>query len=157
MIAPDEIASEALRTGMPSAVTRPAAIAACARARLSNRPRATNRRSARSLAFMVSSSPAERSVAGEGDRAKGGGGGMQQRGSPRAEAPSTALTGGPPPPHCGGGCYLRELHHFAAHVLAERLEGLGDDAFGVETGLGVHGVGRVLIDEEIRQHHRADF
>ena len=36
-----------LATGTPSAVTRPAAIAACARARLSNRPRSTSRRSAR--------------------------------------------------------------------------------------------------------------
>ena len=52
---------------------------------------------------------------------------------------------------------LGELHHFATHVLAERLEGLGDDAFGVEAGLGIHGVGRVLIDENVRQHHRADL
>ena len=50
-----------------------------------------------------------------------------------------------------------ELHRLAAHVLAQRFERLGDDAFGIEAGLGVHGVGRVLVDEEIGQHHGPDF
>src|SRR5690348_12851434 len=48
------ISSEGFRTGAPSAVTRPAAMAAWALARLSNRPRATRRRSARSRAVMAS-------------------------------------------------------------------------------------------------------
>src|SRR6187431_656365 len=39
--------SEALRSTTPSAVTRPAAIAACARVRLSNSPRSTRSTSAR--------------------------------------------------------------------------------------------------------------
>src|ERR1700730_3179783 len=49
MAASVEIASDALRTGAPFAVTSPAAMAPWARARLSNKPRDTNRRSARSL------------------------------------------------------------------------------------------------------------
>src|SRR5262249_56519598 len=45
----------------------------------------------------------------------------------------------------------------AAQVLAERLEHLGDDAFGVEAGLAIHGGRRVLVDEQVGQHHRADL
>src|SRR3979411_2083742 len=51
-LASSGIPSEALRTGRSSAVTRPAAMAAWALARLSNRPRATSRRSARSRAVI---------------------------------------------------------------------------------------------------------
>src|SRR5205085_9483851 len=46
-VAFDEISSEGLRRTAPSAVTPPAAIAACALARLSNRPRSTRTMSAR--------------------------------------------------------------------------------------------------------------
>src|SRR6516164_8068821 len=35
--------------------------------------------------------------------------------------------------------YASELHRFALQVLAERLERRGDDAFGVQAGLGIHG------------------
>ena len=50
-----------------------------------------------------------------------------------------------------------ELHDIAAHILSQRFERLGDNAFGVEPGLGIHGVRTVLIDEDVGQHHRADF
>ena len=43
----------ASRPALPSAITRPAAIAACARARLSKKPRSTNSRSARFLAAAI--------------------------------------------------------------------------------------------------------
>src|SRR5215471_6947652 len=50
-----------------------------------------------------------------------------------------------------------ELHRFALQVLAERLERRGDDAFGVQAGLGIHRRGRVLVYEDVRQHHWAHF
>src|SRR5271163_3735652 len=138
MTAVEEISSAALRTAIPSAVTRPAAIAAWARARLSNRPRATRRRSARSRVVMVvdysSARPRE-----SGDPARTSSLDSRLRGNERYLRA------------------LRELHRFAADVLPERFERLGDDAFGVEAGLGVHGVGRVLVDVQVRQHHRTDF
>src|SRR5580658_10638548 len=139
MTAAGEIASDALRTATPSAVTRPAAIAAWARARLANRPRATNRRSARSRVFMcLPLVPAQAGTQKLDSRLRGNERNIDQTGP-------------------GGRSGPNELDRLAAHVLAERFERLGDDAFGIEAGFGVHGVGRVLVDEEIGQHHGADF
>src|SRR5215469_14986600 len=53
--------------------------------------------------------------------------------------------------------YTSELHRFALQVLAERLERRGDDAFGVQAGLGIHRRGRVLVYEEVGQNHGAHF
>jgi hypothetical protein len=50
---------------------------------------------------------------------------------------------------------LSQLHRFGGDVLAERLERLGRDAFGVEAGGRVHSGGRILIDENVGQHHAA--
>src|SRR5205085_6621762 len=50
-----------------------------------------------------------------------------------------------------------ELDHLALDILSKGLEGFGDDAFGVETRLGIHSVRRVLVDKDIRQHHRANL
>src|SRR5580692_4383967 len=141
MLASEEISSDGLRTRTPSAVTRPAAIAACARARLSNRPRATNRRSARSRLVRVAILR------------------LSWPGLPRSSRPSSpwCLTDRNARHRAGHEGRSGELHHFAAQVLAERFERLGDDAFGIEAGLAVHGARRVVIDEEIRQYHRADL
>ena len=40
-------------------------------------------------------------------------------------------------------------HRFAPQILAQRLECRRDNAFGVETGLGVHGRRRILIYEHV--------
>src|SRR6516164_926414 len=45
-----------------------------------------------------------------------------------------------------------ELHRFALQVLAQRLERRGDDAFGVQAGLGIHRGGRVLVYEDVGQN-----
>src|SRR6201984_2361732 len=50
-----------------------------------------------------------------------------------------------------------ELHRFALQVLAQRLERRGDDAFGVQAGLGIHRRGRVLVYEDVGQNHGAHF
>src|SRR5262245_48831042 len=42
-----------------------------------------------------------------------------------------------------------ELHRLALQVLAERRERRGDDAFGVQAGLGIHRRGRVLVYEDV--------
>jgi len=49
------------------------------------------------------------------------------------------------------------LDDFAAQILAKRFEGLGDDAFGVETCARIHSARRILVDEQVGQHHRANF
>ena len=46
-----------------------------------------------------------------------------------------------------------ELDHLALDILSKGVESFGDDAFGIETGLGIHGVRRILVDKDIRQHH----
>src|SRR5262245_38667553 len=119
-----------------SAVTRPAAMAACACARLSNKPRSTSRRSMRTRAAMDAPSTA---------------GGDEISAAPRL----TGLEGA----KLRSGLWLGapELHRLAAQVLAERLERLGDDALGVEAGLGVHRRGRILIDEHVGQDHGSHF
>src|ERR1700730_6412200 len=122
MAASVEIASDALRTGAPFAVTSPAAIAAWARARLSNKPRDTNRRSARSLVIgclYTTSCPA------------------LCRASTSYVVAAKDVDGRDEPGHDDkeillGELLPRQLHHVAAQILAERFEGLGDDAFGVE-------------------------
>src|ERR1700728_4787957 len=119
MLASEEISSDALRTWTPSALTRPAAIAACARARLSNRPRSTRRRSARWRAVIWFHHPPERA----GD----------------------------------DGLLPDELYDIAAQVLTERFERFDHDAFGIEACLGVHRIGRVLVEEDVRKHHRPEL
>src|SRR5271155_4101151 len=141
MTAAGEITSAGLRTTIPSAVTRPAAIAACARARLSNRPRATSRRSARSRVVMVLVGWALRPFCVTAWAKSFGAMPTPRRHSDDFTHPTVS----------------GELHCIAAQVLPERFECLGNNTFGVEAGLGIHGVGRVLVDEQIRQHHRADF
>ena len=72
-----------------------------------------------------------------------------------------ALAGGhgnhPLPLGGGGGSLPDELHRLAADVLAESLECLMDDAFGIEPGLGVHRVRQILVEEDIGQHHAANL
>src|ERR1700676_5730314 len=106
MTAADEIASDALRTGRPSAVTRPAAIAAWARARLSNRPRATNRRSARSRTVMT---------------------GDYKRDARHCAGHQTSAN----PKRCAGSG-SNELDRLAAHILAERFKTFDAHALGRE-------------------------
>ena len=62
-----------LRTGPPSTVTSPAAMASCARARLSKRPSSTSAMSARLRALMACTSPAGavKVTAGEGGASAG--------------------------------------------------------------------------------------
>src|SRR5665213_3680871 len=50
---------------------------------------------------------------------------------------------------------LSQLHGLGGGVLAQRLEHLGDDGAGVETGRGIHRGGAVLIDKDVWQHHAA--
>src|SRR5271156_6796294 len=145
MTAAAEISCDALCTTTPSALTRPAAIAACARARLSNRPRATRRRSARSRGVMVIVGWALRPLC------------LTAWAKSFGAMPTRLRNGRRFCPPYGVVNASGQLHRFAADILAERFERLGDDAFGVETGLGVHGVRRILIDEDIRQHQRADL
>src|ERR1700736_5433671 len=51
--------------------------------------------------------------------------------------------------------YAAELEVLPAQVLTERAERLRNDAFGVETGLGIHRRGGILVDEGGGQHHRS--
>src|SRR5206468_7076 len=48
-----------------------------------------------------------------------------------------------------------ELEGFAAQIAAQRLEGLDDNCFGIESGLGIHGGRGILINENVREHHGA--
>jgi hypothetical protein len=50
---------------------------------------------------------------------------------------------------------LGHLHRLGSDVLAERLEHLSDDAFGVEPRSLVHGGRRILVDKYVGQYHRA--
>src|SRR5436309_8684506 len=49
------------------------------------------------------------------------------------------------------------LHRLAPQILSERRECRRDNAFGIEPGLGIHRRGRVLVNEDVGQHHRAHF
>src|SRR5262249_25747953 len=53
--------------------------------------------------------------------------------------------------------YASEFNCLAAQILAERFEGRGDDAFGIQAGLRIHRCGRVLVYEDVGQHHGAHF
>src|SRR5579871_4634784 len=53
--------------------------------------------------------------------------------------------------------HSRQPHRPGDRVLSKRLEHLGDDALGVKTCLGVHDVGRVLIDENVGQYHGTEL
>src|SRR5262245_50871764 len=116
-----------------SAVTRPAAMAACACARLSNKPRSTSRRSMRTRAAMDAPSTAGSDEISAAPRLTGLKG-TKLRSSLRLGAP--------------------ELHRLAAQVLAQRLECRADDALGIEPGLGGRRRWRILTDEDAGQHHR---
>src|ERR1700730_6102661 len=54
-----------------------------------------------------------------------------------------------------GNLCAAELEVLPAQVLTERAERLRNDAFGVETGLGIHRRGGILVDEGVGQHHRS--
>ena len=72
----------------------------------------------------------------------------------------------PPPPPCragrspspfhGGGELPCQLHHVAAKVLTERINALATMLF-VSSAAGIHRVRRVLIEEDVGQHHRPNF
>src|SRR5262245_786096 len=111
-MASTDTSCEGLVTMAASAVTRPAAMAACACARLSNKPRSTSRRSMRTREAMEASS-----AAGARDKAAPPLG-LRQRNRRMIARLGAA-----------------ELHRLAPQVLAQRLEGLGDDALGIEAGL----------------------
>src|SRR5438552_16620895 len=53
------------------------------------------------------------------------------------------------------GLVSSELDRLGLVVLAERVEHLGDDALGVEAGMGIHRVRRIMVDELVGQDHRA--
>src|SRR5436190_1296069 len=48
-----------------------------------------------------------------------------------------------------------QLNRLGLVVLAERVEYLGHDALGVEAGVGIHRIRRVVVDELVGQDHRA--
>src|SRR6516225_2571229 len=123
--------------GLPSAMTRPASMAACARARLSKTPRATRSRSARSRLLM-----ANRHYSYVRVRPTCTASPEFRRAAENQFARRSRLS---------------ELDYLALDVLPERLECFGDDAFGVEARFGIHGVWAVLVDENVRQHHGADL
>src|SRR5262249_1101272 len=204
-----EISCDDFATTTSSAVTRPAAMAVCAWARLSNKPRSTSSRSMRIRQAMQSY---HQGTKGGGRRRQGGAFALWNqkrrlavvssrlavtRAAERVLTPArinrelnhgtTIFT------RCFEGCRARnaqaqtrdsqerqkrkkgekpqaghrhrprggaqgrkkgpaqiqitgrlsplpasELHRFALQVLAERLERRGDDAFGVQAGLGIH-------------------
>src|SRR4051794_26014638 len=120
---------------MPSAVTRPAAMASAARARLSKSPAATRTTSARPAAAAGAcagfTAGPERTAAASPVGACG------------APSRSAGRLGDGAGGALGGGLGLAGAAH------AERVLDLGDDALRVEARLGVHLLGLVVVDERV--------
>src|SRR4029077_15075539 len=107
-------------------MTRPASIAACALARLSKMPRATNRRSARWRVPLMHPIP----------------GTMVRTRSLPALADISAASGEP--------------DGLGPDILAQGFKHLCNNCAGVEAGRRIHGSRRILIDELIRKDHSAN-